>query len=190
MTKFRELYDYCQTLKPKVSRKDLTPKVCELTGSTVKVIKSGLDITRCRGLFLSISNSENPFVKQLGNNVIVLARDLNYCWERFVYTKELMHLFDGPEEVTDTKEKVEKLFTEFGQPALDRSAQISSEVKAFWMALACLCPEQFRRDFKTQIDKGHTDHLAVALQLRIPQQYVGSLFDARYSMMIDTILRG
>jgi hypothetical protein len=186
-SKFAELYKHCQTLKPKISRRDITKKVLELTDQKVKAVKSGLDIAKCRGFFISAKNVAHPLVKQMGTNVIVVARELNYCWERFVYTKELMHLFDVGAELTDSPEQFEKLLTEFGQPSVERPAQNVAEAKAFWMALSCFCPEEFRLELQAQIAKGHMDNYAVALQLRIPEQYVPQLFIPTYPKVIQRL---
>ena len=176
------------SLTPKISRRDITRKTLELTNTKVKAVKSGLDITKCRGYFLAMTNTEARLVQQFGCNVIVIARDLNYCWQRFVYTKELMHLFDIEDEQTTSTESFEKLLTEFGQPALERSPQIESEVKALWMALACFCPEKNRLEFKAQLDKGHIDNYSIALQLRIPEQYIPALFSPSYSDVIAQLI--
>ena len=119
MGKFKELYDYCQTLTPKVSRRHIEKKTLELTGvEQIKEMKTTLDTTICRGYFLSAKNKDHPIVKCFGgSNVIVLARDQNYCWERFVYTKELMHLFDSDDEPTDTADKFEKLPIDLEMPS-------------------------------------------------------------------------
>lgn len=193
MGKFKELYDYCQTLKPKVSRRQIEQKTLEITGvPRIKAIKANLDTAVCRGFFLSAENTEHPTVKLLGgNNVIVLARDQNYCWERFVYTKELMHLFDNDDEPTDSAEKFEKLLTDLEVPSAtdSPSKQIISERKGIWMALACLCPEKSRIEFKSLLTKEHIDSYGIALQLRIPEQYVPLLFQSRYDVIISTLIK-
>jgi hypothetical protein len=121
--------------------------------------------------------------------LIVLARDLNYCWERFVFTKELMHLFDTDEEMTKTPDQFENLLTGLAQPTVEKPPQAVAEAKAFWMALACLCPEKDRVEYKAQIEKGHMDNYAVALQLRIPEQWVTALLHPEYTRALEFILR-
>jgi len=193
MGKFKDLYNYCQTLKPKVSRRNIEQKTLELTGvKKVKAIKSSLDTKVCRGFFLSAENAEHPIVKLFGgNHVIVLARDQNYCWERFVYTKELMHLFDNDDEPTDSAEKFEKLLTDLEAPTATEppSKQLISERKGLWMALSCLCPEANRIEFQSLLDKGHIDFYGIALQLRIPEQYVPLLFQSRYEAIVQNLIK-
>jgi hypothetical protein len=40
-------------------------------------------------------------VQQVGSDVIVTARGINYCWERFVFVKEFLHAFDDPRAAAD-----------------------------------------------------------------------------------------
>lgn len=188
MGKFSELYNYCQTLKPKVSRRDIEQKTRDIVGvEKIKAVKTTLDTKVCRGYFLSAQNTEHPIVKKLGCNVIVLARDQNYCWERFVYTKELMHLFDSNDEPTNSGEKLERLLCDLEVPSAELSKQTLSDIKGFWMALACLCPENNRVEFEKLRAKGHIDDYGVALQLRIPEQYVRSLLSPRYKVIIEAL---
>lgn len=188
---FAELYNYCQQFEPKISRKLIKEKALELTGTKkIAVVKSGLDVDHCRGLYLSATNTEARIVQQIGSDVIVLARDLNYCWERFVFTKELMHIFDQESETTSSPELFEGLLADLDMSsALERSQQMISEIKGFWMALACLCPEKHRQDFANQKAKGHLDDYGIALQLRIPQQYVPSLFAQNYAAIVAELTK-
>lgn len=190
MSEYKKLYEYCQTLTPKISRKLILPKIKEITGiDSVRTITSGLDITVTRGYFLSAQNQENPLVRQFGCNLIVLARGQNKCWERFVNTKEMMHLFDDDGEPTDSAEKFECLLTDWEAPSANPSNQKISEYKGLWMALACLCPEKNRLEFKTLREKKHIDDLGVALQLKIPEQYVPQLFRPNYNEIIEKLIK-
>lgn len=151
---------------------------------------SAMDISVCRGMYLSAQNTNNRFVQQHGNHVIVLARELkeNYCWSRFIFIKELMHLFDDPKEATDSGDAFDKLLSELSGPGTESSYQFQSELKCFWMALAAFCPEENRREFEKQRADGHIDNYGIALQLRIPEQYVPRLFENRYRVIIDQLI--
>lgn len=188
MSDYARLYEYCQTLQPKISRTLILNKTLEITAiEQVKSIKTGVDTGVFRGMFLSATNTNHRIVEQLGCNVIVLARGQTYCWERFVYTKELMHLFDTPDQLADTHLKLDTILGEFEMPsASDPVAE--SEYLGFWMALACLCPEKNRLEFEDAVSKNHTDYYSIALQLRIPEQYVPFLFQERYRHIIDDLI--
>lgn len=189
MGAFKELYQHCQSLKIPVSRKDIQPKVLELTNtSRVSAVKSTLDTEVVRGYFLSINNKEARLVQQFGCDVIVMARTLNYCWERFVFTKELMHLFDSAEEKTSGSSELEALLANFELPDTNGCKQFKSDVRGLWMALSCLCPEHERIAFKDNIDKGHIDHYGIALQLKIPEKYVKHYFSAAYEKIIPLLI--
>ena len=188
---YRDLYNYCQTLSPKISSKDIKDKVLELTGiGSVKVIATALDISKCRGFYLSATNTSHPLVIQNGGHIIALAREIqNPCWRRFVLVKELMHLFDNEQEATDSAEALDSLLTELSVDGVNRTAQFQSEINSFWMALAVLCPEQKRQEFETMRNAGHIDDYGIALQIRIPKQYVPLLFNPNFQGIVQGLLK-
>jgi hypothetical protein len=188
--RFSELYDYCQTLTPKVSRNSIKGKVKEMFEEIPRCIKTSMDIEVSRGFFISSKNEQSDFVRQVGHkDVIILARGLNRCWERFVYVKELMHVFDNPDEYVDSSEKLGKLLNSFEIPptVINDNAPFESEAIAFWRALSCLCPEKNRQEFLVALQKGHIDNYGIALKLRIPQQHVPYLLNERYLEIIEQI---
>jgi hypothetical protein len=188
---FKELYEYCQTLTPKISTTSLRQKVQQITSAKeVKVVKTSLDTTKIRGYFLSSEDVKSRLVEQVGgNNVIVLARGMNDCWDRFIITKELMHIFDSSSEQTSSEEEFSALlsFLETQKPS-EKSPQCESDVRSVWMALACLCPEKHRREYLADLRKGHIDAYGIALKLKIPERQVHNLMSDRYSAIIDNIL--
>lgn len=187
---YHDLYKFCQTLEPAVSRKVLRKEVLGLTNTEkIREGRTTLDTKKCRGFFLSANNSEHPLVKQYGSNVIVLAREMNNCWDRFVYVKELMHLFDDIEEATDTGEEFEGLLTELLLNTMERSPQLMSEIKCFWMALAAMCPEKYRTEYKQKREDGFLDDYGIALKLKIPTEYVPLLFTDIYDHNLEHILQ-
>lgn len=188
---FRDLYEYCQSLEPKISRNDIRDRALQLTGvNRVSVRKVDLDTSVCRGFYLSARNLDHPIVRQHGSRVIVLAREMNDCWTRFVYVKELMHIFGDPAQSADTGEKLETLLDELsGSGSEVLSPPTISEVSCFWMALAVLCPERVRRQLKEDLESNRVDEYAIALRLRIPQIYVRELFGKRYERRIAELLR-
>lgn len=186
---FKKIYDFCQTLSPKVKRSQIVPKLVEITGGTkIRVIKTDLDVNVCRGYFLNATNTQHPFVRDHGLHVVVLARGMNPCWDRFVNTKEIMHLFDDANEFTNTAESFEKLLLDFEDAPVDLTAPAHSDVRGFWMALACLCPEAKRVEYQEKLAKGQIDHYKIALELRIPQQYVPRLFQSNYSSIVSSLI--
>lgn len=193
MAGFKELYDYCQTLTPKIKRNVVKKKALEITGKkTVACIRLALDTTEMRGLFLSVNDKDDPYVKQLGCDIIVLPKlPLNECWERFIFVKELLHLFDSDEQRTSTAEQLGELLSEFDTlpPSGERSPQFESEVDTAWMAIACLCPETFRVKYLDDYNNGRASHYDIALELRIPEQQVRALLRKDYPDIIATILQ-
>ncbi len=194
MTKFEELYNYCQDLPfpPYISRNAIRDKALEITGAEVVVWRISLDVQACRGFFVDASNADSPFIKQSGGrSVIILARELNYCWERLVQVKELMHLFDSEASKTNSSAIFTALVNDIiaPVPAADRNPQLVSEQRAVWMALACLCPEKVRQEFISDIAKGHIDQLGIAMRLRIPEKYVPFLLRPNFADIIANYIK-
>lgn len=188
--KFRELYDFCQTQTPKVKSKSVIDKAVQITEqSPIRTIMDPLDITVIRGYFLSATNTEHPFVRNHGRNVTVLAKGMNPCWQRFVTTKEAMHLFDDDAELTNTEDKFEKLLIEWVMPSAEKGQQILADMKGIWMALACLCPEKNRLEFEVLLTKGQINSYDIALLLKIPELYVPLLFRPQYPAIVERLLR-
>lgn len=184
---YKELYEYCQTLKPRVSRKYITSKVLELTGvSSVRVAYTDkLDPAICRGFFIDGSlNGTGP------GKWIVMCRGLNYCWTRMVFVKEMMHLFDKKEEMTSSRESFEQLLNDLALPELEEiTPQIQSESDAIWMALGCFCPEDYRKLYKTEKSSGLIDNYGIAVRLRIPEYYVQFLLHPTYEEKIAQLIK-
>tara|TARA_R110002110_G_scaffold3104_27_gene16021 strand:+ start:1075 stop:1641 length:567 start_codon:yes stop_codon:yes gene_type:complete len=181
---YRDLYDFVQTQDIHIKRTALRDRITAAYGP-LKVMQTGIDTNVSRGYYLSPKNTEHPFVKMCGSCVILIARDQNRCWQRFVEFKELMHIFDDPSEASDTGEVFDRLLAEFsGAATLERSPQMTSEIKAFWMALSLCCPEEKRAEFQNQRLAGTTDDYSIALALRVPQQYVPNLFGPNYQPIL------
>jgi len=187
---FADLYHYCQGLEPKIDRNDIRAHAVDFAGNgPVRTMKTTMDPALCRGFYLSARNSHHRFVQQHGTNVIVLPREgLNYCWERFIFVKELMHLFDNPDQAADTGNKFEQMLTEILPGASEPSPATLSEFDAFWMALSVFCPEALRLEFAAARTAEQLDDYAIALRLRMPQQYVQRYFEPRYRPIIDRLI--
>ncbi len=159
-----------------------------LTGKNqVKHIRTDLDVDVCRGFFLSAKNGDARLVQQVGGTVIATARGLNDCWERFVFVKELMHLFEDPDKATDTGTKFDTLLNEFAQPSRDPSGPMQSEIECFWMAGSVLCPQNTRLDYRRKLEERLIDPMGIATDLKIPAMYVPRLFDPRYDKFLTEL---
>ena len=114
---------------------------------------------------------------------------MNYCWERFVWTKELMHLFDDQflDHVSAAND-FENLLEEFASPQTHRTPFMDAEVRCLWMAFGALCPEKKRQEFEAAWRQGALTSLEIATQLRIPEKYVPTMFEQRFKANIQAIL--
>lgn len=187
---FSKLYELVQAQKPKISTKWLCEQVTSITPITrVKEQWSGiLDDASVRGFW--IEGPMGPPVPLLENEaLIVLARSLpKPSWRRFVYAKELMHAFDTEEEKADTADRFDAQVDKLGDPTADMTPQFRAEVKAFWRALAVLCPEANRTSFEAQLNAGKISIEVVAATLRIPAPYAQELFRDDYLSILNNII--
>ena len=190
---FKQLYDFCQTQTPYIKRSLIQEQLRKIFPDEpfVVMFDHGLDPNVTKGYFLSSKNTDHQFVKNGDRNAIVLSKHLNQCWERFVTVKEMMHLFDDDEEITDTAEKFSTQLAELdgSTPNTQRSPQMVSEIRCFWMVLACLCPEGHRLAFEQARKNNETDDYAIAVQLKIPAQHVPSLFRDDFLKIVGLLIR-
>lgn len=190
---YAELYRFCQTLRVPVSRSQIIPKLVELTRRprAPLIMRRTMDPAIIAGFIVWPGQTDHPFARLgRGEPIIVVARAHNYCWERFVVVKELMHCFDESLERVSTGEEFESLITEFGGPQLERSIAMNSEVKALWMALGLLCPEETRQDLERKRSVGEMSDMDIATLLKIPVAFVPTLFHPAFKTIIGMLTRG
>ena len=120
--------------------------------------------------------------------LITYSELLNDCQRRFVWCKELMHIFDTENGSTKTEEEYRGLLQEIELRPIEPSEQYLSENQAKWMALLILCPKEHRDHFKARFDDGELTDYDVAIQLRIPQPIVRSLFSEYYDKYYETFV--
>ncbi|MCL4527433.1 MAG: hypothetical protein M1492_13500 [Gammaproteobacteria bacterium] len=185
---YKKLYEFCQELTPDIRRNDIKNKVLDICDQrSVRVIITTMNTAIMRGAFLG-PKSGHPYVENSGVPYIVLARGLNYCWERFIFIKELMHFFDKEEEKT-TSVVFEPLLDSFSSPSSleERSPIYLSEIKAVWMAIACFCPEENRLKLKNDLLNGHIDEYGIALKLKMPAQHIRHLMSDKFEGIIGSL---
>jgi hypothetical protein len=187
---YSELFDRVQRHENTnaISTKWIRDQVIAITSITaVKEQWTGvIDGTVIRGFY--IEGPLGPPVPLDENEaLIVLARSLDRDWRRIVYTKELMHAFDAPEEKSDTPEKFDVQIERFADPSADMSPQYRAEIKALWRALGVLCPEKLRMTFKEDIAAGKMSEAVVAASLRIPAQFVRILIRDDFADAIEKL---
>ena len=123
-----------------------------------------------------------------------LSEDNENDNERFVWAKELMHIFDTEDgQVKDGILFKSLLYQiEIQPPPEDRTAVYWAENAALWKALLILCPKKHRDEQKQKYEDENSDISAydVAAFFRIPNGVVRSLFsdayDTAYSNFIET----
>lgn len=185
-----DLHQHCSGLEPYIKRAAIYDGVLKIKGiQRVAHVIMDLDPTVCRGLYLSARNTNHPFVRQNGGHVIATARGLTPVWQRFVFIKELMHVFDDPDEATDSGDAFENLLSEFTQPSAAKwSPQMEAEIDSFWMATSVICPEPSRKELATRVLDDPTQLQVIAKEVGIPDTIVARLFSATYEQTITNLL--
>ena len=125
-----------------------------------------------------------------GSNVIVLSDKLkeNKCWQRFIYTKELMHMFDSDEDSMSISDEFVELLSDLSTPTQEICSQTQSDFRGFWMALACLCPENIRLELEGKRNAKEVTDYEIALTLKLPEVYVPRLFEDRFPRIIKELV--
>ncbi len=185
---FSDLYERVQASTGKISTRWLRDQAISLSSITrVREQWSGvLDDARLRGFY--IEGPLNPPVPLAENEaLIVLARSLDKSTRRLVYTKELMHVFDAPEEKANSAERFDIQIERFADPTAETSPQFKAETKALFRAVSVLCRERDRVAYKSELEAGSISLEVVSATLQIPPNYARHLFRDDYPTFIDHI---
>jgi len=182
------LYNEVQDLEPKISTKMLRNRALDLTQFTkIKEQWTGIiDKKIIRGFFIE-GPMGPPVPLKRDEALIVLVRGLEKDWRRLVYTKELMHVFDRPEEKANTPEKYDLQAQRYSDPTAEASSYYKASITAYWRALGLLCPEKHRLDYKRAIEADEMSIEVVAAKLKIPARHVLELFRDDFPAIIENV---
>lgn len=112
--------------------------------------------------------------------LITFDNSLNMCRRRFVWCKELMHVFDTVDGQIRSGEKYTGFLSEIEMRPLEPSEAYNSENLAKWKALLLLCPKNQRDEIlKAQKETPMSDY-QIATKFRIPEVVVKSLLSPYY----------
>lgn len=191
---FSDLYAESQDRPTPISTKWLKERAIRYSSITaVKEQWSGvIDPVGLRGFYLE-GPIGPPIPLQANESLIVLSRAMcigpvGEYWRRFIYTKELMHVFDTAAEKTDTPEKFDIQIDKFGDPNKEMSQQFRAEQKAFWRALLVLCPELARQRLIDDVQTGAASEEVVSARLRLPIAVIRELARADFKPITDLII--
>jgi hypothetical protein len=108
--------------------------------------------------------------------LITYCSELSMCEQRFVWCKEMMHIFDTVEGSVKTPDEYRGLLREIELRPIEPSTAFLTENTAKWQALLVLCPKIQRDEMKNKVLTGAVTNYDVALHFRIPENIVPSLF--------------
>lgn len=121
--------------------------------------------------------------------IVLITYDsrLNWCNRRFVWCKELMHIFDTVEGSISSADKYRGFGREVEMKPMEPSEMYLSENTAKWMALLTLCPRSQRDAIKVKAEREDLSNYDVALRFRIPEVIIPSLFSEYYESAFNTL---
>lgn len=124
--------------------------------------------------------------------VVLITYDskLSMNEQRFVWCKELMHIFDTEDGCVKTPDEYRGLLTEIELKPIDPSPQYLSENQAKWKALLILCPKKQRDEMKAKAAAEGLSNYDVSLHFRIPEAIVVSLFSDYYDQYYERFVLG
>ena len=191
--KFIDLYDFSNNLDAEyTSSKLLILEVEKRHCNVDKILLYSVDIEKSVSLghIKLRSYRQSPYGDMLNEASIRYDKTLNRCWQRLVVCKELMHVFDNKDERVDTDDKFKKLMSEFDSPPLaaDSSPMYQSELRAQWMAIACLVPRRLKNFYTKEFLNGNMTDQVIATKLKIPKEYVSSFVSPYYDVVLEQLL--
>lgn len=110
---------------------------------------------------------------------------------RFALTKELMHVFDDEESMTNTREKFIQLMKEIQNKPMPehRTKTFNTELDSRWMAAIILCPKHLRDQYVDKFRSGDLQPFEIAEMFRIPEWVVPFLMDDYYDTAFDKLVK-
>jgi hypothetical protein len=116
---------------------------------------------------------------------------LDFEQQRFVQTKELMHLFDSHEGSVKTADEYRGFISEIEvEPPGRRTEAYTTENDAKWKALLCLCPQHSRNILLADLNSGKITAYDLALAFRIPEALVTAVISPSYDVAFQNYIVG
>lgn len=183
--KFIDLYNYVADLEsPVIAVRDVKQRIIAHHSEIgdIKFWPVDLDPQISLGHILYERERDSPYEQPFTVANVRFDRKQNRCWRRLICCKELMHVFDGPEEKASDRGRFLRLMQEFEVRPMagDTSPMFSSELRAEWMALLILCPKRLRDATRPQWADKTLSNYDVALKYKIPEDVVESLMSDYY----------
>ena len=193
--RYADLYQYSNGLAAEaISVRDLADRICEHHGNDIGLVNFWpveLDADISFGHIMFDRDRDSPYEAPFRIANIRYDKSLNRCWTRFVCCKELMHVFDRPEERVDTRERFLTLMSELESLRMkeDMSAMFFSELEAQWMAVIVLCPPRLRDKYKPLLENKTMSEYDIALKLKIPEAVIrntmSDYYDRAMARLVD-----
>lgn len=193
---FRDLYNFAEKTLDERSEQGLRSVIVSINALKKKLIRNvdwlndiNIYPIDCKegdplGHFECYGDEESRWDPPESWTVLITYNDdediLNDCYQRMVWCKEMMHIFDSDPELVHDGQKFSALLNEIELRPLNPSEMYISENRAKWMALLILCPKKYRDLAHQEYQSGKSNAYEVALRFRVPEIAVPSLFSTHY----------
>jgi hypothetical protein len=190
---FKELYEKIAIQKKIPVLIDDIANIIKESGLVADIVyqRVDLDTNTLKGSYFTFKRIPKPYQSEYDVPLsikITFDSKFNECWSRFVCCKELMHFFDSGAELVETETDFFKHLYEWTEQSLpDPSPAMKSEYTAFWRALAVLCPLSVRESYVRHYSLGKISNYDIALELKIPEQYVPTLMGQNFERMVRSL---
>lgn len=143
------------------------------------------DPGKVRGLFYQYTKNDTVYAPPTLCTIVVYNSLLPVPWQRLVSAKELVHVFDGDIEQTDTPDEVVDLLEKLVGPMSTDDAGVAdlmalSDKLALYKCLPLLIPRAARTAAIAQISNGNRSLEQIAAQACIPEVYCKLVLSATW----------
>jgi len=193
---FRDLYNIAEAIeRPFVRFEALRAAVNAMHGEIgrVDVIAVHYQEPNHQAFYrLTDNDRSSPYEEEftVAEIVYCVGLDEHPRERRYALTKELMHVFDTPEQRADTREKFISLMKEIqNRPMPQHESQMfRSELDTRWMAALALCPKKFRDEYLPKFRGQEIASFDIAEIFRIPEWVVPFIMDDYYDVAHETLV--
>ncbi len=190
---FKQLYEAAQKINGRVSTRALKTLAIEHSDIvSVREMWSGaMDHEFVRGFYME-GPASKPIPVPSNGCLIGLSRSMctapdGEYWRRFVYTKELMHVFDTEDEKASDEASFDKQVSEFSDPTEESTPQFRAENKAVYRALMVLCQEARRKQLRDQFIKDQIIEV-ISVSLEIPPKFAHLMMQDDFEIIAAHLL--
>ncbi|MDR3494243.1 MAG: hypothetical protein P4L82_06540 [Ancalomicrobiaceae bacterium] len=155
----------------------------------IELCPADLDSAKLLGMFYQYIKHPGVYADPVRVTQIVYAAGLSPELERLVVCKELLHIFDKPEERVQTSTQVDDLISGIILRTFGASKDaVFNDVAGPFLALAVLIPPAARKRFMLAIEGGQLTADEVASFVNLPYPHVSIWLEKTVDELLEYLL--